>query len=496
VDPIAEAKELVQNLSERMGPSAYDVAWMARLQNSSNGGARWPDLIEWLLENQRPDGSWGGEIVYYHDRVISTLAAATALRENGASQRAQNAIKNAERFLWHHMHLLSRDPFELSGFELIFPTLLAEAQAVGLNVPIHTYGYKEIQTAKLRLIPPQMFYSPNISTVYSLEFMGRSGDPERMRPMVNTSGSLGNSPATTAYYLWLYQNDQDALAYLEMVRNQNRIVTVYPFRIFELAWVLYSLSFCRVPLVQFADQNIWNELQAEISPTGVALDPSFGVTDGDITSVCCRLLLGAGYDVDPLVLAHFEDKETRIFRTYNYERNISVSTNIHAFDALKLMPNYPNAKEVRLQIIIALLDSRQYDLYWTDKWHASPYYATSHALVGLLNGETFLVQACHHTIDWLIHTQRQDGSWGFYQQGTAEETAYVLTALLHYNRYERVDPDILHRGADYLVRTYQGAGSTYPELWLAKTIYAPCDIVRSAILAALILYSETFGRLL
>ena len=36
---------------------------------------------------------------------------------------------------------------------------------------------------------------------------------------------------------------------------------------------------------------------------------------------------------------------------------------------------------------------------------------------------------------------------------------------------------------------------TYPELWLAKSIYAPYDIIRSAILATLILYEETFGRL-
>jgi len=138
-----------------MGPSPYDIAWLARLRNSGNGDARWPDLLEWLLENQHSDGSWGGETVYYHDRIICTLAAIVALRESGHTRQVQKAIGRAERYLWHHLHLLPRDPFELVGFELIFPTLLGEALALGLDVPIHTCGYGEIQTAKLRLIPPR-----------------------------------------------------------------------------------------------------------------------------------------------------------------------------------------------------------------------------------------------------------------------------------------------------------------------------------------------------
>jgi len=162
-----DAKELVQNLDQRMGPSSYDIGWMARLATTSNNNGHWVDLLDWLLENQRPDGSWGGEIVYYHDRIICTLIAAIALRENGRRQRDFIAIKRAETYLWHHLHLLTRDPFELVGFELIFPTLLIEAISVGLDMPTHTCGYGEIRAAKLGLIPPALLYSPSISTVHS-----------------------------------------------------------------------------------------------------------------------------------------------------------------------------------------------------------------------------------------------------------------------------------------------------------------------------------------
>ncbi|RLC66107.1 MAG: hypothetical protein DRI48_05460, partial [Chloroflexi bacterium] len=294
MDYVTQAKSLVQNLNQRMGPSAYDVAWMARLQAPDGGGPLWPDLIEWLLENQHPDGSWGGRIPYYHDRIISTLAAIIALHENGSAPRTRDAIKRAERYLWQHLHRLPLDPYELSGFELIFPTLLDEARTLGLDVPTHTCGYGEIQTAKLRLLPPQKLYSPLISTVYSLEFLGRRGDVDQLQQAVNSSGSIGNSPATTAYYLSLRQRDggldERSLTYLETILERDRVITVYPFRVFELAWVLNNLIFSGQPITDFADAAIFRKLLAEMGPTGIALDPTFGIPDGDITSVCCRVL--------------------------------------------------------------------------------------------------------------------------------------------------------------------------------------------------------------
>jgi len=57
VDLKACAQELVRNLDCRLGPSAYDIAWMARLPVNGGGGPRWPELIDWLIENQWLDGS-------------------------------------------------------------------------------------------------------------------------------------------------------------------------------------------------------------------------------------------------------------------------------------------------------------------------------------------------------------------------------------------------------------------------------------------------------
>lgn len=496
MDYIGEARKLVRNLNQRMGPSPYDIAWLSRLPSPDGQGVCWPDLVEWLLENQHPDGSWGSNILYYHDRIICTLAAITALHKHISNHQTQEAIKQGERYLWHHLHLLPRDPFELVGFELVVPTMLAEAAAAGLDVPTHTCGYGEIQTAKLRLIPPAMLYSPRVSTVHSLEFLGRNGKSDLIRAAVGSNGSLGNSPATTAYYLLYHDRDDErGWNYLEQVRqHQREIIYLYPFRTFELTWVLNNLQLSRIPVIEFTEPEVWERLNAEMTPEGIGLDPTFGITDGDITSVCVRLLLSAGYDVNPMVLARFENKDTHLFRTYDFERNISIGTNIHAMEALMVMPDYPDYRKVRECISLMLLDSRQYKMYWIDKWHASPYYATSHALIGLLREGAYLLSDCRNTVDWLLHTQRKDGSWGFFDCGTAEETAYTLTALLFYTQYEPIKADILHRAAAYLAQAYSQTDAAYPELWVGKCLYAPYDIIRSAILSALILYQQTFGR--
>lgn len=480
-----------------MGPSPYDIAWLGRMKNEQQDNSLWPNLITWLLENQHPDGSWGGEIPYYHDRIICTLAAAIALHENGQNGDAQKAVKRAEAFLWQRLHFLHRDPFELVGFELLFPTLLEEARSIGLDVPNHTCGYGKIQAEKLQLIPPKYLYSPHISTVHSLEFLGRKGNPEKMAQAISKNGSLGNSPATTAYYLMLNgQQDSRSMAYLEGMRqSMEHIIYLYPFRTFELTWALNNLAFSGLPVTEFATDTIWNELQSQLGETGIGLDPTFGIPDGDITSVTTRLLILSGHDVDPTILARFQDKETNIFKTYDFERNISIGTNLHAMEALELMAgNYPNRYEVLEEIVISLLDNRIFNIYWIDKWHTSPYYATAHVLVGLLRHDAFLTYVCQPTIDWMLHTQRPDGSWGYFDVGTVEETAYVLTAMLYYHQHEPVKKEVLQRAAEFLVANHKGPDSDYPELWIGKCLYTPQDVVRSAVLSALILYEETFGN--
>jgi halimadienyl-diphosphate synthase len=494
----AQARTLIEGLKGRMAPSPYDIAWMARVTDSTGNGMRWPYLIDWLIAHQWSDGSWGGAIRYYHDRILCTLTVIIALRDNGEAPAVKEAIARGEKYIWQNLHRLRHDPFELVGFELILPTLLIEALALGLDIPKHTCGYGKIRREKLDLIPPALLYSPKITTVHSLEFLGKDSDPEQMREAIAANGSLGNSPATTCYYLLRGGDDDRALTYLQnMVTHNRNIIYLYPCRTFELTWVLHSLSFCNKPLTDLADTSIWQELRGNLGKKGIGLDPTFGIEDGDITSVTLRLLTMAGYSADPTILSRFEVQEKGIFRTYDYERNPSIGTNVHAMEALSLLPDYPNREKTRDCILAFLMANRIFDTYWVDKWHASPYYATAHVLVGIAKSAPGMLSECLSTVEWLAHTQRGDGSWGFFDCGTVEETAYALIALLYCSQLFSINRDLLQRSVAYLYRETGGKFDDYryPPLWIGKPLYIPHDIVQASVLSALILYEETFGPL-
>ncbi|HEX2993277.1 MAG TPA: hypothetical protein VHP14_00540, partial [Anaerolineales bacterium] len=120
----------------QMDSTAYDTAWAARLGevdwNLSNRS------LAWLAEHQLPDGSWGTRAPFYHhDRVICTLAAMIALTYQGRRGQDRVQIENGklalERIVGGATEGLQADPNGATiGFEMIAPTLAAEAEKLGL----------------------------------------------------------------------------------------------------------------------------------------------------------------------------------------------------------------------------------------------------------------------------------------------------------------------------------------------------------------------------
>ena len=95
--------DLIETLIDEIGPghmasTAYDTAWAARL-----GEVDWElssKALSWLAENQLPDGSWGAPaFMYYHDRVLCTLAAMIALSYPGRREHDKMQIENGRRAL-------------------------------------------------------------------------------------------------------------------------------------------------------------------------------------------------------------------------------------------------------------------------------------------------------------------------------------------------------------------------------------------------------------
>jgi halimadienyl-diphosphate synthase len=474
---------------------AYDTAWLAGLSDKSDRRtSRFPTALRWLADNQLSDGSWGSPVRYEHDRILCTLAALAPLAEFGRGAEDRSAVDAGTRYLWQHGHLIGREPVELVGFELLLPALVERARAAGVAVPPHLDVYSAERTQKLKLIPKNALYSPRATVVHSLEFLGDQVDAERLRSAQGQNGAVGNSPAATAFLLAQSQTeDRHALGYLETCLGNSGGATapvLHPCETFELLWAAYHLFLGGAPshrLLRATErQLLLQELQ---SARGVSLSPTFPIPDADDTAVALLLLHDLGERVDPTVLEAFESSDGW-FVSFPYERHSSVGVNVHVLHALARVPGYPNVEQAIDRISSYLADQHS-GLYWIDKWHISPLYATAHVLCALADLAPHQQRRLAHLVDrsreWLRQSQNADGSWGFYGQSTPEETAYGLLALAS----SADDRDMQHgnRAASYL-RQALVDGVTHPPLWIDKCLYIPPLVVNAAIEAALTTWNQ------
>ncbi len=468
----------------RMMSTAYDTAWIARMDSAMGERAR-----EWLRAHQLADGSWGArDVRYYHDRMICTLAAMTALARRGNSrdrarwQRAQLALEIASQGL-------RADPCgNTIGFEMIVPTLLAEARDLGLAQHYENGLSDQLarqRAAKLASLPEGMI-NRFVTAAFSAEMAGADGlqllDVDHLQA---TDGSVAHSPSATAYFaMHVRPDDPAALRYLDTVTAAGSAPNVAPFDIFERAWVLWNialtgplddatLALCQPHLDFLA--NEWDPEQ------GVCWASGHEPRDGDDTAITFEALTRMGRAANIEALLHYEREDH--FYCFPLEANLSISAHVHILSALRqagLSVEHPSVTKV-LEFLFRV---QTLQLFWFDKWNASPYYPTAHAVIACAGYIDWLAD---DAVYWILETQNHDGSWGYYVP-TAEETAYCLQALITWKRHGHPVPkDVLKRGAAWLA---QHIDPPYPPLWIGKCLYCPVLVVRSAVLSALTLAQQ------
>jgi halimadienyl-diphosphate synthase len=485
--------DLLGNPSTRPGISgvAYDTAWLAGLPHRADRRtSQFPTALRWLADNQLADGSWGSSVRYEHDRILCSLAALAPLAEFGRRAEDRRAVDAGTRYLWQHGHLLDREPVELVGFELLLPALVDRARAAGVAVPPHLDIYASQRARKLDLLPSQALYSPRATVVHSLEFLGDQASLSGLRAARGDNGAIGNSPAATAFYLRQSNSeDQRALSYLESCLGHGggaMAPVLHPCETFELLWAAYHLFLGGGSSHGMLRPTERRRLRDGLSGGGVSLAPSFPIPDADDTAVALLLLHDLGERVDPSVLQAFEAVDGS-FISFPYERHSSVGVNAHVLHALTRVPGYPAADQAIDHILTYLADQHS-GLYWIDKWHISPLYATAHVLCALEDlgpdQRSRVAPLVERSREWLRQSQNADGSWGFYGQPTPEETAYGLLALA--SSREPVERDQAHceAAARYIEQAVRD-GVPHPSLWIDKCLYIPPLVVRSVIAGAL-----------
>ena len=473
-------------------PTVYDTYWAARLTNS-DGTPSYPDLLPWLMDRQHPDGSWGSRVPYIHDRILTTLAVVLLLARFGHRQQDELQRRAGEHYIWQHVGRLHYDAHKPVGFEMILPTLLAEGRELGLDLPYAQLRHYEDQRAKkLRLLPTQHLFETRTSALFSLEAFAGDIDVESATNLLLEDGSVATSPSATAFLLsqipdWRSRYPKSA-AYLEdLLRSRDGgLPAVAPCDIFMRTWVLYHLHYGNL-LAGHADllQPHYEYLREHLRTEGVGWASAW-LPDSDDTAVALLALQRAGYEVDGTCLLAYERDQH--FAVLEHELDPSISTNLHTLEALETLPERERPR-VRDKILGYVLRTRRYGTFWNDKWHASTYYPTSIALMVL---PPYTPNEMDATLRWLFFTQHANGAWGQYMP-TREETAVTLLALLNYHRTVRsLAQEPLRRAAEYLIATERPLEANYPELWISKVLYAPTRVIRSAVLAALGLYYDTF----
>ena len=468
----------------QMTSTAYDTAWVARLFELGEPMAE--DALAWLRNHQLPDGSWGAEApVYHHDRFICTLAATIVLARRGQAND-HHRIQRGLAALETHWSQLIKDPTgETIAFEMLVPTLIAEAKSMGLvrNTNRDLDGMAQIREIKLARSPGGVI-SRFVSMSFSAEMAGTDGvHLLDVQSLQEANGSVGFSPSATAYFLLSVDNkNKSALGYLRKLPNKSGgIPDVAPIDIFEAAWALWNLA-----LTNSVDDSMLALCQSHLdfleddwdSQTGVGYAASYAVRDSDNTSVTYEALTQFGREVTIEPVLQYE--KTDHFRCFNLEVNPSISANIHVLGALRQAGytiEYPSVEKVRN----FLFQQQTNQGFWVDKWHISPYYPTTHAIIASAGYDNELI---NKTVEWILGTQKVDGSWGYYMS-TAEETAYCLQALAFWQRHGgKVSKRVLEQGAMWLV---EHMTLPYPPLWNGKCLYSPKLVIRSAILSALML---------
>ena len=461
----SELKELLQQLgSSKMASVAYDTAWIAR--TIELGEEMGEQALDWLRENQLANGCWGSnDILYNHDRAVSTLSAMIALARWGDVQDKKR-IERARLGLDISIKCLHADIAGATvGFEMLAPLLLDTALEAGAinrksdahlptTYPLQQYydvdgrrqadetvdTLRESKKRKLASLPDGVI-NRFTTVTFSAEMMGKNDinlfDLDNLQ---EKNGSLGCSPSATAYFaLDVRPGDPAALAYLRNIATQNTscqaggFPVVAPYDLFEIAWALWNLALLNDlddDLRLLCEPHLDHLNHAWQEKKGLGFSVEYTPTDGDDTGLTYDVLSHYGRSVDIEAVLHYQ--KNNHFHCYPTEADPSISANIHVLGSLR-QAGYKADHPTVQNIVAFLTEKRLLNTFWFDKWHVSPYYATSHAII---SGAGYISDSLlDNAIDWILASQLPNGAWGYHGSATAEETAYCIQALLIWKRH-------------------------------------------------------------
>ncbi|KAJ4968252.1 hypothetical protein NE237_014953 [Protea cynaroides] len=312
-EKIKSIKSMLSSMEDgEISISAYDTAWVALVKDVNGSGVpQFPSSLQWIVENQLPDGSWGDRFLFSaYDRILNTLACIIALKvwniypvlsEKGMAFIRENMSKLGSGDEEHMM---------LGGFEFAFPSLIEMAKQHDLQIPTDGPIINEIyakRNIKLTKIPKDMMYKIPTTLLYSLEGMGGL-DWEKLMKLQCQDGSFFHSPSSTAFAL-MQTKDERCLKYLKKVveKFNGGVPHIYPVDLFERIWAVDRLE--RLGISRYFQSEIkecLNYVYRNWTEGGIGPSRNSRVQDIDVTAMGFRLLRLHGHEVSPDAFRHFK----------------------------------------------------------------------------------------------------------------------------------------------------------------------------------------------
>ncbi|KAL2330996.1 hypothetical protein Fmac_018577 [Flemingia macrophylla] len=250
---LEDSKERIRKMFNKveLSVSSYDTAWVAMIPTPSSPHTPFfPQCLNWLLDNQLLDGSWGlpdRHALLRNDALLSTLACILALKQWGVGE---DQINRGLQFIESNITSINDEKQHRPiGFGIIFASMIEYAQILGINLPIGATSLEAmIQKRELELQRGSQSNSQGWREylAYVSEGMQESQDWKTIMKYQRKNGSLFNSPATTAAIFQRLKN-AECLNYLqstlEKFGNEEKTVpTIYPLDIYARLYMIDSLE--------------------------------------------------------------------------------------------------------------------------------------------------------------------------------------------------------------------------------------------------------------
>ncbi|XP_028762191.1 ent-copalyl diphosphate synthase, chloroplastic-like [Neltuma alba] len=353
--------------------SAYDTAWVALVKaNDGSDSPQFPSALEWIANNQLPDGSWGDALLFSaHDRILSTLACVVAL--TSWNLHPDKCHKGMEFFNANLSKLEDENAVHvLIGFEVAFPSLLDIARSLNIEVPsVSDSPYLkrifEMRDLKLKKIPRNVMHTVPTTLLHSLEGMPNL-EWDQLLKLQSQDGSFLFSPSSTAYAL-MHTKNEASLRYLDRIikRFDGGVPNVYPVDLFEHIWVVDRLQ--RLGISRYFQEEIKdsiNYVYRHWDEMGICWARNSEVRDIDDTAMGFRQLRLHGLQVSANVFKNFEKNGE--FVCFAGQSTTAVTGMFNLYRASQVL--FPGEKilEDAMQFSANYLTQKRAENQLLDKW--------------------------------------------------------------------------------------------------------------------------------